>query len=144
MLPLLLPDPTPKPAKAKKPRGDEESGPKYPHFSLALCDEMFNLWVTQFGSVDRGRFRKAFGPLFSIPEADRPAEAPTDRELRDALKAYVDLAPMGDGARFATVDRAAAVLALIAKARREFAADPERRLDAINQLLHGRRMGAAA
>ena len=136
---------TPKPAKAPKVnKAENPEKPKYPHYPMDLCLDMHGLWVSQFGAVSIPTFRKAFGPLFTTAEADRPPEAPRNRELRDALKSYADLASMGDGARFATVHRAAAVLSLIAKARREFAADPERRLEAVMQILHGRRSGAAA
>lgn len=147
-LPLLLlpvvPDGTPAGNKAKAAKRAKGAGAQFPHYPMDLCLEMHAMWVSQFGGVDVGRFRGEFGPLFTVPEADRPPEAPTNRELRDAMKAYADLAPMGDGARFASVRRAAAVLALIAKARREHAHDPERRLDAVMQIIHGRRAGAAA
>jgi hypothetical protein len=147
---LLLPEAAPltKPPKAKKAPRDEGAGetgkPKYPHFPMPLCLEMHALWVSKFGAVTVSDFRKEFGPLFTIAEADRPATAPTNAELRDALKSYADLAPMGDGAAFATVRRAAAVLSAIANTRREYAQEPERRLDAIMRIIHGRNGRAAA
>ena len=147
---LLLPEaaPLPKPPKAKKAPRDDGAGetgkPNFPHFPMPLCLEMHALWVSKFGAVSVPAFRKEFGPLFTIAEADRPAMAPTNAELRDALKSYVELAPMGDGAAFATVRRAAAVLSAIANTRREYSQEPERRLDAIMRIIHGRNGRAAA
>lgn len=129
---------------AGEPLAAGKAPAKYPHFPRALCDEMHGLWVSKFGAVDYGTFRKALGPLFTHAEAARAEEAPTDGELRDALKAYTDLASRGDGATFATVHRAAAVLALIARARRAHAGDPERRLESTMRIIHGPRAGKVA
>ncbi len=91
------------------------------------------------GAVDYGRFRLALGPMFTVPEADRDPSCPSNLELRDALKAYVDLAPMGNGAPFATVERAAQQLAAIAIARRDHADNPDARHSAVMRILHSRR-----
>ena len=96
---------------------------------------MFGVWTSKFGAVDAGRFRKEFGPLFTLPEDQRS----TDAELVAALRSYADLAPMGDGARFANVSRAAGCLAAIASARRDNADDAIARSDALMRIIHGRR-----
>ena len=129
---------------APRKRAAPGEGPKFPHFPMPLCLDMHALWVSKFGAVTIPVFRKEFGPLFTIAEADRPTTAPTNAELLAALKSYVDLAPMGDGAAYATVGRAAAVLSAIANARREYAQEPERRLDAVMRIIHGRNARAAA
>jgi hypothetical protein len=123
---------------APRKRAAPGEGPKFPHFPMPLCLDMHALWVSKFGAVTVPVFRKEFGPLFTIAEADRPTTAPTNAELLAALKSYVDLAPMGDGATFATVRRAASVLSAIANARREYAEEPERRLDTVMRIIHGR------
>jgi hypothetical protein len=123
---------------APRKRAAHGEGPKFPHFPMPLCLDMHALWVSKFGAVTVPVFRKEFGPLFTIAEADRPTTAPTNAELLAALKSYVDLAPMGDGATFATVRRAASVLSAIANARREYAEEPERRLDTVMRIIHGR------
>ena len=110
----------------------------YPHFPVELCQSLHGLWVSTFGACDYPRFRKEFGPLFTMAEADRPAEAPTNAELAAALKSYADLAPLGAAARFANVNHAAGCLAAIARTRRELSDDPSRRSDAVMRLIHGR------
>ena len=128
------------PKKPKPVRGD---GPKFPHFSRDLCTEMHTLWVSKFGAIGYPLFRKEFGPLFTLAEAERPSSAPTDKDLRDALKSYVDLFTMGDGATFASAKRAAGCLSAIANVRREYANEPERRLEAVMRIIHGRNKAAA-
>jgi len=110
----------------------------FPHFPVPLCQQLHGLWVSTFGACDYPRFRKEFGPLFTLAEADRPAEAPTNAELAAALKSYADLAPLGLAARFANVSHAAGCLAAIARTRRELADDPSRRSDAVMRIIHGR------
>lgn len=132
-----------KPKTPRAPKASDDDKPKYPNFSRGLCDAMHALWVSKFGAVSYGMFRNEFGPLFTLAEADRPSDAPKDIELRDALDSYVKLAPMGDGATFVTVRRAAACLSAIANARREYANEPERRLEAVMRIIHGRQRVAA-
>jgi hypothetical protein len=127
----------------KKPKPVKGDGPKFPHFSRDLCTEMHTLWVSKFGAIGYPLFRKEFGPLFTLAEADRPSSAPTDKDLRDALKSYVDLFTMGDGATFASAKRAAGCLSAIANVRREYANEPERRLEAVMRIIHGRNKAAA-
>ena len=110
---------------------------QYPHFPVELCQDLYVLWVSTFGAVEFGYFRKALGPLFLLPESARAPEAPTDAELAAAIKSYVDLAPMGNAARFASVNHAAGCLASIARTRRECADDPARRSDAVMRIIHG-------
>lgn len=135
--PLALVSESPKP---KKPAA-EKKAPSFPHFPKSLSDEMHALWVSKFGAVDVGRFRKEFGPLFTVPEHLR-GDAPTNAELFAALKSYVNLAPMGDAARFVSVVSAARCLAAIAIARKDHADDPAVRNDAIMRILHGRRVAS--
>lgn len=127
----------------KKPKPVKGDGPQFPHFSRDLCTEMHTLWVSKFGAIGYPLFRKEFGPLFTLAEADRPSSAPTDKDLRDALKSYVDLFTMGDGATFASAKRAAGCLSAIANVRREYANEPERRLEAVMRIIHGRNKAAA-
>jgi hypothetical protein len=127
----------------KKPKPVKADGPQFPHFSRDLCTEMHTLWVSKFGAIGYPLFRKEFGPLFTLAEADRPAGAPSDHELRDALKSYTDLVTMGDGATFASVKRAAGCLSAIANVRREYANEPERRLECVMRIIHGRTKAAA-
>lgn len=131
-LPLSL---VSEPVKARKPAKKPAA---FPHFPVPLCQQLHGLWVSTFGACDYPRFRKEFGPLFTLAEADRPAEAPTNAELAAALKSYADLAPMGPAARFANVNHAAGCLAAIARTRRELADDPSRRSDAVMRIIHGK------
>ena len=117
---------------------------QYPHFPTALCQELYVQWVSTYGAVEFAHFRKALGPLFLLPEAERAPEAPTDAELAAAMKSYVDLAPMGNAARFASVNHAAGCLASIARTRRECADDPARRSDAVMRIIHGAPMRVAS
>ena len=123
------------PAKAPRPRTTTATA-AFPHFPVTTCQAMYGLWTGTFGAVDYARFRKTFGPLFTLPEPDRRS----DDELLAALKSYADLAPMGDGARFASVTRAAECLSAIATVRRDHADDPSTRTDAIMRIIHGRRI----
>lgn len=116
----------------------EKKPPAFPNFPVPLCQQLHGLWVSTFGACDYPRFRKEFGPLFTLAEADRPADAPTNGELAAALKAYADLAPLGASARFANVNHAAGCLAAIARTRRELADDPSMRSDAVMRIIHGR------
>ena len=131
-LPLsLVSEPEKSPKSGKKPNA-------YPNFPIPLCQQLHGVWVSTFGACDYPRFRKEFGPLFTLAEADRPADAPTNGELAAALKSYADLAPLGAAARFANVNHAAGCLAAIARTRRELADDPSRRSDAVMRIIHGR------
>jgi hypothetical protein len=112
--------------------------PAFPHFPVALCKQLHALWVSTFGACEYARFRKALGSLFTIAEADRTADAPTNGELAAALKSYAELAPMGPGARFANVSNAAGCLAAIARTRRELADHPDSRSDAVMRIIHGK------
>ena len=120
------------------PRKSARKPAAYPHFPVALCQQLHGLWVSTFGACDYPRFRKEFGPLFTVAESARPPEAPTDSELAAALKSYADLAPLGAAARYANVNHAAGCLAAIARTRRELADDPSRRSDAVMRIIHGR------
>lgn len=122
------------PDAAAKPRDK----PKYPHFPKATCDAMYALWTQRMGGIKYEFFRGLFGPLFSSPESARPPEAPTNTQLVEALKSYVDLAPMGSGAPFASAGKCAGVLAAIAIARRDYADNPDARLTAVQRIIHGR------
>ena len=122
-------------ANAPRPRTTTATA-AYPNFPVTTCQAMYGLWTGTFGAVDYARFRKTFGPLFTLPEPDRRS----DDELLAALKSYADLAPMGDGARFASVTRAAECLSAIATVRRDHADDPSTRTDAIMRIIHGRRI----
>jgi 5-methylcytosine-specific restriction endonuclease McrA len=51
--------------------------PKYPHFTKASCDQLYDAW-TKFGKPPYSSFRSAFGPLFG----ERP-----DHPLPDVLAA---------------------------------------------------------
>lgn len=130
-LAMLALAPVASPKTARKPAA-------YPHFPVELCQSLHGLWVSTFGACDYPRFRKEFGPLFTLAEKDRPTDAPTNSELATALKAYADLAPLGTGARFANVNHAAGCLAAIARTRRELSDDPSLRSDAVMRIIHGR------
>jgi len=132
---VLVPE-HPKPKKDKKAKKPPAVGEaQFPNFPRATCDAMYAVWTTTFGAVDYGRFRKQFGPLFTLPEGQRRSDA----DLVAALKSYADLAPLGDGARFASVTRAAECLAAIATARHDHADDPATRSEVIMRILHGRK-----
>ena len=131
--PLVLELDSATPSKASK-----KPPTSFPNFPIPLCQQLHGVWVSTFGACDYPRFRKEFGPLFTLAEADRPADAPTNGELAAALKSYADLAPLGAAARFANVNHAAGCLAAIARTRRELADDPSRRSDAVMRIIHGR------
>jgi hypothetical protein len=133
----------PKERRGRPPR-ETQKAPAFPNFPQPLCENLYGLWISTFGAFDYGRFRKTLGPLFTIAEADRPPDAPTNAELAAALKSYADLAPMGTAARFANVNHAAGCLAAIARTRRDLAERPEQRADAVMRIIHGRPSAVAA
>jgi hypothetical protein len=61
--------------RPRKPLAGE--APKYPHFSKASCDQLYDAW-SKFGKPPYSSFRSAFGPLFG----ERP-----DHPLPDVLAA---------------------------------------------------------
>jgi hypothetical protein len=130
-------EPSPKLERRRKPRVAPEA--KYPSFPDATCREMYRLWTGRMGAVEYGRFRKLFAPCFSTVEAERTPDMPTDAELCDALRSFVDLAPRGRGAPWAKVTVCAELLSAIALRRRDLAENPEARLDAVMQIIHGRK-----
>lgn len=113
--------------------------PKFPHFPMPLCVEMHAMWCEgRGGNVLLPRFRQLFGPIFVRAESDRPPEAPTNDELKLALKSVLDLGPGGSGAPYLTAANVAERLSAIAKVRREYAADDFGRVAAVERILHGR------
>lgn len=140
---LPLPDAS-RADRPRAPRAQKSGSAAFPHFPVPLCQQWHTLWISRLGAVDYARFRRALGPLFTVPENDRPAGAPSNAELTAALTSYVDLAPSGAGAPFASVEKAAEKLSAIALARRQFADNPDARLSAIERILNGRPIKGAA
>lgn len=128
--------PPDKPALSVSKR--EKPEPKFPHFPVDLCADMHAMWCEARGGVKLPMFRALFGPIFVRAESERPPDAPTNAELKSALKSVLDLGSGGSGAPFLTVANVAARLSAVAKVRREFAHDPTGRVAAVERLLHTR------
>jgi len=123
--PLLLAAPQPAPKPAKKAKG-EKTPAKWPHFPSALSDVGFTAWLEKLGAVHYGVFRKAFAPIFDIPEADRPAVLPRDAEFPRIIELYAVAIRGTRAAQFAKPEACAGKATQLAAAARE--PDPERRL----------------
>jgi hypothetical protein len=91
---------------------------------------VYDTWLEKAGAVEYGRLRKAFGPLLSAPEAERPPGLPRDAEIVPAVAMYLACAQGTSEARFRTPERCAERIGtLVAALRREYR-DPVERLDA--------------
>lgn len=133
---LFPPDEMPAPRKTA--RAKPKSPPQFAGFPQALCAELHAMWESELGGVDFARFRKAIGPLFRLPEAERPPAAATNDELKRALKLYTLVALSGKQAPFAaSPDYAGARLAAIARLYRDTTNDSEQRLDGAQNIVHG-------
>jgi hypothetical protein len=78
------------------------------------------------GTTDYGTFRKAFAPIFNIPEAERPPAMPRDAEWPDIIRLYAVAIRGTRAAQFTKpANCAAQAIALTAAAREP---DTERRL----------------
>lgn len=113
-------------AKAPRPRAAAKGEGKYPHFPMALSDAGHNTWLAKFGATDYGTFRKAFAPIFNIPEADRPPTLPRDAEFTRIVELYAIAIRGTRSAQFAKPDACAGKAAQLATAVRE--EDSERRI----------------
>jgi hypothetical protein len=123
--PLLLAAPQPAPKPTKKAKG-EKNPATWPNFPSALSDVGFKTWLEKLGAVHYGVFRKAFAPIFDIPEADRPAVLPRDAELPRIIELYAVAIRGTRAAQFAKPEACAGKATQLAAAARE--PDPERRL----------------
>lgn len=118
--------------------------PKYPHFPTDLCRAMHKTWTTHRGGAPYPQFRRAFGPVFAYPEDQREPTAPTNAELQAAMYSYLVCVTGGRSAPFASPENAAKCLAAIAHANRNTFVDPDRKLDMIADIIHGRSNGVHA
>jgi hypothetical protein len=117
--------PSPKPAKPEA---------KYRGFPSSLCDAAHAEWLAKAGAVDYARFRKAFGPLFAIPEDVRPVQYPRNDQLIPAIRLYLSAIKNTPEARFRTVDKCAASLSGVVECLRQWS-DPINQLDAVQAFL---------
>jgi hypothetical protein len=121
-------------------------GGRWPHFSAELCNTGYDAWLAKLGAVDYAQFRKAFGPVFNIPEAERPTALPRDGEFGKIIELYA-LAIRGTrAAQFAKPATCAGAASQLATAARE--ANTERRIllarTAMGTLEEQRRLEMAA
>lgn len=112
------------PRQAKATSGEKPA--KYPHFAAAVCDAGYNAWLAKLGATDYAQFRKAFAPIFNIPEADRPAALPCDAEFPRIIELYAVAIRGTRAAQFAKPEGCAGKATQLAAAARD--PDPERRL----------------
>jgi hypothetical protein len=108
----------------------------YPGFTVELCNQAASRWL-KVGSFEYARVRKAFGPMFKTPEADRSPDLPRDRELLPAIDWYLAGVKGSREAAFRSPERCAASLGLIVHEMRDFVGerDPFVKLDRIKSLL---------
>lgn len=116
------------PPKAKK------APAKFPGFRAELCDAAHARWQADAGACDYARFRKAFGPLFAMPEDVRPPQYPRDAELEPAIGLYLAAIKNTPEARFRTIEKCAESLAGIVGCVRKFS-DPLAQFDAVQAFL---------
>lgn len=109
--PRLLPAPVESKSKPK--------GPKYPHFADEVCKAGYAAWLDKFGAVDYAAFRKAFAPVFNIPEADRPTALPRDAEMAKVIELYAIAIRGTRAAQFAKPANCAAFASQLATAARD-------------------------
>ena len=126
--------------------GPKASSAKFPRFSKDLCDLGYTTWLERLGATDYAQFRKAFGPIFEIPEADRPAQMPSDEEFPAIIRLYAAGIRGTKAAQFVRPATCASVATHLAAAARE--PDAERRLamarHALGTTEEARRMERAA
>ena len=109
-----------KAARASAPR-------RFPGFLAETCNAAYDLWLERAGAVDYGQFRKAFGPAFAKPEADRPPALPRDEELIPIVRLYLAAIRGTSGAKFVRPEACAKAVTQLAVAVRT-GDTPERRL----------------
>lgn len=102
-------------------------GARFPAFRAEICDAAYDLWLEKSGAVDYAQFRKAFGPAFAKPEAERPAALPRDGELIPVVRLYLAAIRGTSGAKFVRPDACAKAIAQLTAAVRT-GETPERRL----------------
>lgn len=106
----------------------KRSGPtKFPGFLAETCNAAYDLWLERAGAVDYAQFRKAFGPAFAKPEADRPPALPRDDELIPIVRLYLAAIRGTSGAKFVRPEACAKAVTQLAVAVRT-GDTPERRL----------------
>ena len=106
----------------------KRSGPsKFPGFRAETCNAAYDLWLERAGAVDYAQFRKAFGPAFAKPEAERPPALPRDDELIPIVRLYLAAIRGTSGAKFVRPEACAKAVAQLAVAVRT-GDTPERRL----------------
>ena len=91
---------------------------QFPAFSKTQCDAAYAVWLSDVGAVAYARFRKAFGPLFAIPEAERPSKLPRNGELVPTIRLYCAAVSGSPEARFRSVEKCAGSLTQLADALR--------------------------
>ena len=100
-------------AKPKRP-----SVAEFPLFTQERFVQWHRLWEAKRGPVDPGRFRKAMGPLFRLPESERDPKAPTDAELFDAFEHWLLSISKGRSSAFCKPEKCAEELVAVALAAR--------------------------
>jgi hypothetical protein len=94
------------------------SAARYPGFPADVCDAAHQHWQAKVGSVEYPRFRKAFGPLFSVSEAARAPDLPRDAELVPAIALYLAACKGTREAQFRSPERCAASLSGLVRVMR--------------------------
>ncbi len=137
-------DATPRPDPVRRTERSRRPAPNFPHFPKAVCDAAYQHWQSSAGAVDYARFRKAFGPLFTADEAERPTGYPRDAELVPAVQLYLAATIGTREAAFRSPDKCAAALSGMVDVLRS-TTDPLVRIDhAQVHLGIGRNRGMAA
>ena len=124
---FAAPEPAPLAVVKASKRGRPAAA--FPHFPDGVCAEAFEVWQSKAGAVPFARFRKAFGPLFTAPEASRPVGYPRDAELVPAVTLYLAATFGTAEARFRSPERCAQGLSGLVRVLRDFP-DAERQLSA--------------
>ena len=94
---------------------------------VPVCNAAYEAWQSSAGAVEYPRFRKAFGPLFTKPDGERPPAYPRDAELVPAVQLYLAATIGTRDAGFRTPERCAAVVSAMVDVLRT-TDDPELRI----------------
>jgi hypothetical protein len=125
------------PAVAKRPKRAKADGAdaKWPSFSTEARQALHAEWQTAIGAVRYPQWIAELGPVFggNVVVGALPVE------LAKAYRSYLSSVKAGgQGSRFASPAQFSRIVGMLVQAGRDFADDPQSRLEAIDRIVHGR------